>query len=242
MKSTCALTLIASLVGSVVPVAAHDRIASTDGPIASAVTRAAIRLAGDPQAEIADPNWSRVRKIAPGTELIVTARGTPPATRYFVAADGVGLWVLNLSDSALPGNAMRRLRDIASTHPEYFMAQTGGFVDADMRAVPDGGVFMANRKVADLGQIVGRIARADVTEVATPVRMRGSTGVTVAGMAAGFAFGIFLLMSTVDCPFAGNCGAWQVRRAAPVWLPVAGGLVGYHSSAHEVGGVIYRAP
>ena len=47
MKSALSLTLIASLVGSA-PVAAQDRMESTAGPIARAVTREAVRLAADP--------------------------------------------------------------------------------------------------------------------------------------------------------------------------------------------------
>jgi hypothetical protein len=62
---------------------------------------------------------------------------------------------LNLTDPALPGTVTRGLRDVASNHPEYFTAQKGVFVDQNVRVGPDG-VFVAARKVADLGQIVER--------------------------------------------------------------------------------------
>jgi hypothetical protein len=207
----------------------------------AAVARAAVRLAADEQSQTADLNWSRVRALAPGAELIVTLKGTPAAKRYFVAADGSDLTVSNLTEPALPGTVTRGLRDLASNHPEYFTAPKSVFVDSDILVGPNG-IFVAHRKVADLGQIVERIARIDVAEIGSPVRTRGSVGLAVAGAAVGFAWGYFLFLGTMDCPFAGNCGAWQLRRTAPIWLPIATGLVGYHSSQHQVGGVIYRAP
>ena len=118
MTSACSLTLIASLVGSALPVAAQARVGSTAVPIASGVTRAAARLAADRQSDTADLNWLRVRTLAPGSEVIVTLKGAPPEKRYFVAAAGSDLTVLNLIDPALPGAAKRRLRALASSDPE----------------------------------------------------------------------------------------------------------------------------
>jgi hypothetical protein len=242
MKSALSLTLIVSLVWSAQPVAAQDRMASTAGPIASAVTRLAFRLAADPQSETADPNWSRVRMLTPGAEIIVTLQGAPPRKRYFVAADGSDLTVLNLTDPALPSTATRGLRDLASNHPEYFTARKGAFVDREIRVGPDG-VFMADRKVADFGQIVERVARSNVAEVRRQVRTRGSVGWAITGAATGFGLGFLMFVNTLDCSYDyGNCGALRLRRTAPLWLPVAGGLLGYHASHRKVGGVIYRAP
>jgi hypothetical protein len=242
MKSALSLILITSLGASALPVVAQDRMAATSGPIASAITRAAVQLAAaDHPTKAPDPNWSRVRALAPGAEVIVTLKGTLPVKRYFVTADGSDLTVLNLTDPALPGAGTRGLRDLASNHPEYFTAQNGIFVGSDIRVGPDG-VFVADRRVADFGQIVERIARTDVAEIASPMRTRGSVGWAVTGSVAGFGLGFLTFLSTIDCPYAGNCGAWQLRRAAPLWLPIAGGLLGYHAFHHEVGGVIYRAP
>src|SRR5712691_9271926 len=86
MKSALSLTLIASLVGSA-PVAAQDRVESTAGPIARAVTREAVRLAVDPQSEPADSDWARVRALVPGTEVIVAIKGARLGKRYIVRAD-----------------------------------------------------------------------------------------------------------------------------------------------------------
>jgi hypothetical protein len=142
MKSAVSLTLIVSLAGSALPVAAQHRIASTGRPIAAAITRLAVRLAADPQSDTADPNWWRVRTIVPGDEIIVTLKGAPPAKRYFVEADGSNLTILNLTDPALASAATRRLRNVASNHPAYFTAKQIAFVDVDteIRVGPDGGV------------------------------------------------------------------------------------------------------
>jgi hypothetical protein len=242
MKSALSLILITSLGASALPVAAEDRMASTSGPIAAAITRAAVQLAGaDHPTQVPDPNWSRVRALPPGAEVMVTLKGTLPVHRYFVTADGSDLTVLNLTNPALSGAGTRGLRDLASNHPEYFTARTGTFVGSDIRVGPDG-VFVADRRVADFGQIVARIARTDVAEIASPVRTPGSVGWAVTGSVAGFGLGLLTFLNTIDCPWVGNCGAWQLRRAAPLWLPIAGGLLGYHASHHEVGGVIYHAP
>lgn len=64
MKSVLSLALIGSLVGSLLPVAAEDKMEPTAGPIASAVTRAAIRLAADQPSQAADLDWFRLRTLA----------------------------------------------------------------------------------------------------------------------------------------------------------------------------------
>ena len=62
MKSALSLTLIASLVGSVVPVAAQNRVEATS-PIARSLMREAVRLAADSQTEPAGSDWARVRAL-----------------------------------------------------------------------------------------------------------------------------------------------------------------------------------
>lgn len=63
-------------------------------------------------------DWSRVRKLAPGTEINLTVQGSEPAKRIFVQADESTLTVLK-PDAALPPDAVRR---IASNHPEDLAA------------------------------------------------------------------------------------------------------------------------
>ena len=78
MRSAVSFALVTSLIGSAVPVAArHSPFATVQ------------------QDEPVDSGWSRVRKLATGTELIVTVQGAPLANRYFVAGDESDLTVLN---------------------------------------------------------------------------------------------------------------------------------------------------
>ncbi len=149
MKSALSLMLVASLVGSAPPVAAQARTESKSG-------------------------WSRLRTLAPGTEVTLSVQGSQPVTRYVVQADESKLTVLNLSAPTLTAVARHALRDIASKHPDYFMsaAQGGTFLlDKNLRLTRDG-VFIADQKVADFGQVVETIARTDVVEIA-PISKHG---------------------------------------------------------------------
>ena len=74
MKSALSLTLTVCLV-SAIPLAAQQREA--------------------------DAAWSRVGQLPPGSEIIVTVKGSPPARRYFVSGDESGLTVLNLAQAEL---------------------------------------------------------------------------------------------------------------------------------------------
>ena len=131
---------------------------------------------------------------------------------------------------------------LTANRPDDFATSRRTFIDNEVRFGP-GGLFVADRKVADFGQIVERVARTDVVAVAIPLEVRGS--LLGAGIGAGIGVVVgyrILAFSTLDCPYAGHCMAWQVRRAAPVWLPFAFGVLGYQASHHTVGGEVYRAP
>lgn len=87
MKSSLSLTLIASLVGSALPVAAQDRTGSLAGPIARAATREAVRLAAFSQSAPVEADWARVRALVPETRIIVIVKGAALGARYLVRAD-----------------------------------------------------------------------------------------------------------------------------------------------------------
>jgi hypothetical protein len=179
-------------------------------------------------------NWSRVGELAPAAEVMVTAKGSQPASRYFVSADELALTVLNLTDPTLPTASTRVLRDMASRHPEYFatMQQGATFGEGDVRVGRDG-VFVADRKVADLGQILESIARDNVAEITGPVVARGSVLGAALGGWVGFAVGVV----------PGLGGASKVVTWSVVVGSVAvGGYLGFHWSSHQTEGLIYRAP
>jgi hypothetical protein len=235
VKFQYGLCVMVSLIAAALPMSAQEGPASPAGPIASAVARATVGLAVEPQAERADLRWAPVRALAAGTEVTVTLKGRPPVKRNFVAADGQFLTVLNLTDSAL-ADTIRRLLDLAKRQPEIFTA--GAVVYKDIQLGQEG-LFVAGRRVADLGQVLEKIARDEVSEIATPVKTQGSWKWAATGIVAGVVLGFLTFLSALDCqPFHG-C---EVRVAAALGLPVAGGLVGYYAPVREkVGGVVYRA-
>jgi hypothetical protein len=156
------------------------------------MTREAVRLAaGQSSGTPAESNWSEVRKLASGTEIIVTVKGSPPVSRYFVAADDSDLSVLNVGDPALPTAARDVLRDVASTHPESFEAakEGGAFVlEKNVRVGPDR-VFVADRKVADLAQVVEQYGRPDITRIRAARTESNPVGCAFAGYFGGAVVG-----------------------------------------------------
>ena len=108
-----------------------------------------------------------------------------------MAADQSGLIVLNLTDPTLQGTSTRVLRDMAANHPEYFAAvQRAGTFRQDNVRIGRDGLFVADRKIADLDRVVETIARNDVSEIRGPVVARGSVVGTVLGGWLGFAVGV----------------------------------------------------
>lgn len=166
MKATVSLTLSMCLALSGLPVAAQAIVPPTSGPIARAITDGAVRLATVQQAATpTDSDWAHMRRLAPGKEVVVTVRGVQGGRRYFVSANESELIVLNLTDPTIPSSARRAVREMTSKHPEYFAgARPGEFVDGNVSMGPNG-VFVSGQRVADLGQIVERIARTDVVDV-----------------------------------------------------------------------------
>lgn len=203
MKSVLSFALIVCMVASALPVAAQEEAGPPTPAMAGPLTRAAMREAdrlvaaggltpsgGDAVQQgdkgTAKSDWPRAFNVAPGTEVIVTVRGSQPGTRYVVRADESDLTVLNLSNLPLQFDARRVLVNMASRQPEYLTDpdQAGVVVQKDVRVGPDG-VFMADRKVADLGQIVERITRNDVAEIRTPKSERNAFECAVEGYFVG---------------------------------------------------------
>ena len=243
MKSAIAATLIVCLLGAALPVAAQDQTHPAAGPLARAITREAVRVATEPTSSSVrqigkpDSNWSRVSKLAPGIEIVVTVRSSQPGKRYFVRADESELTVLNLSNLTLPAAVTRVLRDIASNHREYFERAEKGetFLLDNVRLVPDG-VFVADRKVADLGQIIETIARNDVAQIKT-VTIRGWPGALLGG-AGGFALGV-TLAHTMECAEADFVKCMVLDLFS---VPVGAAIAGYFAFRHKTEHVIYSAP
>jgi hypothetical protein len=239
MRSAVSFTLITSLIASAVPVVAQQNIREV-GPITRSITPEAARFATVQQSNPVDSQWSRVRKLAPGTELIVTVQGAPLANRYFVAGDESDLTVLNVEALALAGAASDVLRDLASTHPEYFLAARKGGrfeLEKNVRMGPDG-VFVADRKAADLAQVVEQHGRRDISEIKTAAVESNPVGCAFAGY-----YGGGLVGGLPGAIIGGAVG----RDTGPALLGmVVGWSIGavyvYRKCRHKPEKVIYCAP
>lgn len=192
MRSAVSCALVISLIGSALPAAAQQNT-PVSGSIAGSITRTATRFATVQPGEPVDSEWSRVRTLAPGTELIVIINGFHSADRYFVAGNESDLTVLNAGAPTLRTGARDVLRDLASTHPEYFLAarKGGQFVlQKNVRVGPDG-VFVADRKIADLGDVIEQYGRRDIAEITLAERDYNPVLCAVAGYYGGGIIGGF---------------------------------------------------
>ncbi|HEY6357663.1 MAG TPA: hypothetical protein VIX35_05440 [Vicinamibacterales bacterium] len=108
-----------------------------------------------------------MRELEPGTQIIVTANGSQLGERYVLSTSESGITMLNLADPTLPARAREVLRHLAEHSPALFAdAQQGGTfpLEKNVRLMSQG-VFVADRKVADLGRLVDTVARADIFEI-----------------------------------------------------------------------------
>jgi hypothetical protein len=246
MQLAVSIPLIVCLVTSTLPVGAQDRMESPPGPIARGIAQEAARLTVDQRTGSADAEWSRVRKLAPGTEIIVTIEGAQPVGRHVVRVDESSLTLLNVADPLLPAAAKNVLRGVASNHPEHFSAAKQGetfFLEKRVRLRQDG-VFVGDRKVADLGQVVEHVARNDVAEIKTRKRGRGLWGhlgplggYFVGAMSGGYivGFGCQAVEGRDRC----DTGAFL---AGSLMGGITGGLYGFRAARRETEQVIYLAP
>lgn len=216
--------------------AAHEgafRLAAARGTVTPAV-----------QPEDRSTDWSRVTRLASGTTIVVEFRGGPAASRVFVHADASELIVLDLADSRLPRAAQRVLQEMAANHPDYLVEVFSGlrFDRADVHVGPDG-VFLAERKVAALSDVLERVPRKDVVVIKTPPRRRGSLIGAAIGAAGGFVLGYASAVRLAYKQCNGSCSDEQALMALSlVGLPIAGGWLGYQANSRTTEDVIYRAP
>ena len=262
MKAVIWLTLIVCLPAWALPVTARETT-DTASPLARAITREATRLAatGEPTTPVIEPvqkdgrpvesDWTAVRTLAAGTEVVVTVKGFQAGSRYFALADESELTVLDLTDPMLPGAARRVLLDMVARHPEYFAGSPmrGTFESDDVRVGPDG-VFVAGQRVGDLDHLVETVTRTDVSEIkrAVPVPRRsvargvvwGLGGYFVGAMAGGAVGG------TIACS-VGRCENGLLGAFVGVVVGgVGGAIVGYswgaRASPSKPEEMIYRVP
>jgi hypothetical protein len=101
-------------------------------------------------------------RIEPASKVLITIEGADAVERYFVHLDDDALTVLNLNSPGLP---RRQLLRMAAERPEW-MAATWKTIykDGSLRVGP-GGVFVRDRKLASLAEVIERIPRARVVSL-----------------------------------------------------------------------------
>jgi len=223
------------------------------------LTRQAMRLAaaiGDssttqPRDTSEQSQWARVRRVTPGTAVVVavaTAGGIDATDqilrRIFLSADDSGLTLLNLTQPALPAAAARSLREIAAQHPGFLegAARGGVYVIGHVR-LNGAGVFMADRKVADLGDVVETRSRQDVVAIQTRERGRGAWGRL--GPLGGYFVGAMFGGRLAGLACQGTIGRDRCDTGAFLTGALVGGLsgmgYGIHAARRETDELIYAA-
>jgi hypothetical protein len=156
-------------------------LSTADLSISESIEREANRLSqSQPKPTPQDARWARVRSLKPGTEILLSTRGTSSARRYFLSADQAVLNVLDLSSVPLSGDPIDRLLRMASARPEVFVTASTSLptVDGPLE-IQSGSVFYKGRMIASIARLVETVFRADVTAVERP-----SEGSVSAGTAA----------------------------------------------------------
>jgi hypothetical protein len=124
---------------------------------------AAQERSGTPQRGSASPSWSTIRSWDLGAEVTVSTSRSESNRRYLIGVDDAAIALLDISGPRLPAGAAKLLRRQAKEHPEYFLEPDGKTIALDDHmSFNTSGLFVADQKVAEFGQIVERIPRAEV--------------------------------------------------------------------------------
>jgi len=108
--------------------------------------------------------WKRVQRLDPGTRVKIAVGGAAPVERYFVTLSDSEIVVLNLTAPGLPKG---QLISMAVDNPGW-MANTAKatYKDNSVRVGPDG-VFVKDKKVASLADVVEHLERGKVSDIRT---------------------------------------------------------------------------
>lgn len=189
-----------------------------------------------------ESDWSRLAGLDPDSRIRVTLKGGQPVNREFVAADESELVSLGLTDSTLPRQVRRALRNLALDRPiDLFKASHGEtLIEGRVRLASDG-VFLDGRKIVAIEQVVERTARSNIAEISWVHRA------TARGLGWGAVIGAGLGLAMT----LGACGTdWSQETSScsnltpalvvigPLWGTLIGGAVGAGS---KISTVVYRA-
>ncbi len=219
------------------------QITAAQGSLSQAIQREAARVAAERPQVAPESDWSGVRNLAPGAEIVVTTQRMKGARRRFVSADDSGLTVLNLSRPSVSAPAAATIVEIAAEHASFFVAPgVGQSLGVKNVRVDAAGVFVDGVHVADLSDVVNRIPQSDVVEITGRHPSLMGKGLLI-GLAAGAAPA---LVASLGCGGGGECAGYALMFAG-LWGGVGAGIglgigAGIDASRHGAAYVIYRAP
>lgn len=222
-------------------------------PLRESTVREAARLVELPQKPSANADWSRVRKLKPGTAIVLVDRSSParPGSvqdhRHLIQADGASITVLNLTRIVLPSQVRGALRGLAENRPEWFLEAEQGrrFLLQDGVRIEPAGIIFSGRRVADLGQVLDRIPREDVLWIAMQrKRTRGSEAQMAQGAVGGF------LLTMAGASGGGTGPNFCTEHPNGCWPVIGIGSIAGAGLAYFAGSgrtfiddaVVYRAP
>ena len=214
--------------------------AEGSGPIAASIARHAADAVLQTTLAADDVNWARLSRVTRGTQVVVGRTNEGEVRQLFVAYDDSSITLLDLTARCLPRGVARHIGDIAETRPDSFDSiATSGFVDGDLR-IDDTGIYSGARRICDVGRVVVRIPRAEVALVKRVGAARGSPKAVAGLAAAGFVVGLVTLAGASECRIADSLTGCRLELFAPVWMPVAGGALGYALTRRVDEQVYYR--
>jgi hypothetical protein len=183
-------------------------------------------------------DWSAVAALPSGTEVAITTADARRLIRHLAVAGPDGIVVLQVSESFLADPVRLRLLDMAATQPEALAAvEAGGRLEQGLLRLGPDGVFYAGNRVADLGQVLGRVSRLDIREVSVGFAKRRQW--TVIGVLIGTGAGLFFGGHLAGlCEGGTGCGLGMGLGLTAAGAG-AGGLLGWASNRPDV---LYRAP
>jgi hypothetical protein len=112
---------------------------------------------------VVDFSWSQVQRLSPGTEIMVRKPGVTLPRQLVLGVTDDELKTFAVSDLAV--EFAKQLRKAAVTHPEYLLEPqpTGTRISLGGRvSLKDSGVFVGDRRVAELQQFIVSIWRSEV--------------------------------------------------------------------------------
>lgn len=211
------------------------------GPIAASIARHAADAAPQTAQVGDDASWARLSQATRGTEVVVSTKTVADVRRVFVGHDESSVTVLDLGERCLPRTIARQLRSIAEAHPDWFetIEAAGGFVDRDVR-VDSTGIYSGSQRVCEVERVVERVPREQVMVVKRIGEAHASPKAVAGLAAAGFLVGLVTLAGASECRIAESLTGCRLELFAPLWMPVAGGVLGYVVTRHVDETVYYR--